>query len=422
MSANEASPRELTESMARVCRWEEGHDYKGYEPFDGLSSWARSLTFGNLLAERLLQQLVRQSPINLRPILGVRMEDSTKGRGYMASGYLILHRVTGRKEYLEKAVACLDWLDKHKAPKFAKHSWSNCFDFSSRGGRYTKHDPIIVWTSLIGQAYVEAFELTGEERWLHIADSACQWIKDLPREKTASGDCLSYLFFEQDAIHNANMLGASLLARAGKHTRNEEYLKIARSAMLYSCSRQLPNGAWWYAEQPMYHWIDNFHTGYNLDSLKHYIDSTGDKTWAENLRRGLRFYKAHFFERDGCPKYYHNRRYPVDSQCAGQAIDTLAFFSEEDPTCLELALKVAHWVIKNMQDRDGHFYYRIYPLCKAKTPMLHWAQATIFKGMAMLLSRVESPPAIPPGHYVLPVPASGQPGAEGPPNHGKPQA
>ena len=32
-----------------------------------------------------------------------------------------------------------------------------------------------------------------------------------------------------------------------------------------------------------------------------------------------------------------------------------------------------------MQGRDGHFYYRIYPWGKAKTPMLHWAQATIIR-------------------------------------------
>ena len=393
MSMNDPWRGQLTDSIARVSQWVESHGYKGYEPFDGLSSWPRPLTFGNLFAERLLQQLVRQSPVNLRPILGVRMQDSTKGRGYMASGYLVLHRLTGQKDYLDKAVACLDWLDKHKAPKFARHSWSNCFDFSSRGGKYTKEDPIIVWTSLIGQAYVEAYELTGEKRWLNIADSACQWIVDLPRERTDRGDCLSYLSFVQESIHNANMLGAALLARTAQHTRNPDYLNIARSAMEYSCTRQLPNGAWWYAEPASYQWIDNFHTGYNLDSLKHYIDSTGDETWAKNLRQGLQFYKGNFFMPDGCPKYYHNRRYPVDSQCAGQSLETLALFSEEDPSCLELGLKVAHWTIENMQDPDGHFYYRIYPFCEAKTPMLHWAQATIFKGLALLLSRLQAPAA-----------------------------
>jgi hypothetical protein len=175
-----------------------------------------------------------------------------------------------------------------------------------------------------------------------------------------------------------------MLARTARHTRNAAYLTLARSAMEYSCSRQGADGSWLYGADPRYHWIDNFHTGYNLDSLKSYVDSTGDETWRENLRRGLVFLKDHFFEADGCPKYYHDRRYPVDSQCAAQAIETLANFSAEDPSCLDLSVKVARWTIGNMQGRDGHFYYRIYPLMKARTPMLHWGQGTMFKALAQL--------------------------------------
>jgi rhamnogalacturonyl hydrolase YesR len=384
----------IDQSLQRVQAWVEAHDYRGYEPFDGLSSWFRPLTFGNLMAERLLLQSIRQSPINLRPLMGVKPQDSTKGRGYMAHGYLFRYKSMGNGEYLRKAEACLDWLDHHKAPKYAKHSWSNCFDFASRGGSYTREDPIIVWTALIGFAYLEAYEVTGNRRWLEIADSVCGWIMDLPREKTGRGNCLSYLAHAQSSIHNSSMLGAAMLARTAKHTGNREYLAVARSAMEYSCSRQLPDGSWWYAEEPSHHWIDNFHTGYNLDSLKSYIENTGDTTWQDNLQRGLVFFKQHFFEADGCPKYYHNRRYPVDSQCAAQAIETLANFSDGDPSCLELSLKVARWTIANMQHPDGHFYYRIYPLnIKARTPMLHWAQATMFKGLAQLSGKLNVAPA-----------------------------
>jgi len=384
----------IRQSLAKVQCWVEEHNYKGYEPFDGLSSWARPLAFNSILGDRLLMQLIRQSPINLRPLLGVRPKDSTKGRGYMAWGYLTLYRTTQQQDFLDKALACLDWLDHHKCPRFKFHAWSNHFDFSSRGGRYTKDDPIIVWTSLIGQAYLEAYDITGEKRWLEIADSACGWIVSLPREKTPHGDCISYLADVQSSIHNANMLGAALLARVARHTDNREYVKIARSAMEYSCSRQLPDGSWWYAEEPKYHWIDNFHTGYNLDSLACYQEYTGDHQWHAQLHRGLNFFKKNFFEADGCPKYYHNRKYPVDSQCAAQAIDTLALFAAEDDECLELAVKVARWTIENMQHRDGHFFYRQYPLIKAKTPMLHWGQATTFKGLALLYQQLAQQPVV----------------------------
>ncbi len=217
----------------------------------------------------------------------------------MAWGYLALYRATRRQEYLEKATRCLQWLDGHKVRRFQYHSWSNHFDFVSRGGSYTKDDPIIVWTSLIGQAYVEAFEITGNEWFLGLAESACNWILQLPREKTTRGDCISYLAHRQMSIHNANMLGACLLARTAKHTGNtSEYLRVARSAMEYSLSRQQSDGSWWYAEDPKYHWIDNFHTGYNLDSLHHYIAASKDQEFVANLDKGLAFYKKSSFLRE----------------------------------------------------------------------------------------------------------------------------
>lgn len=378
----------ITESLLKLERWVERHDYRGYEPFDGLSTFLRPLTFGNLLLERLLQQLVRQSPVNLRPLLGIRPQDSTKGRGYMAWGYLAMLGNGGDPSYREKATRCLDWLDRNRAPGHAGHSWGNHFDFSTRGGRLPKHEPIIVWTALIGQAYLDAFELLGERKYLDIATSICGWIMNLPREKTASGTCLSYVAFEQGSIHNSNMLGAAMLARTGRLTGNGDYLAVAREAMEYSCSRQQPDGAWYYGESPNRHWIDNFHTGYNLDSLKCYIETTGDATYDGNLKRGFDFFVNHFFETDGTPKYYHDRTYPIDSQCAAQAIETLAHFSDRDGRALPLALKVANWWIENMQDASGYFYYRRYPLVTSKTPMLHWAQATTYRALALLLSKM----------------------------------
>ena len=380
----ERATDEIWRSLELLQGWVEDHDYRGYEPFDGLSSWARPLAFGNQLAERILQQAIRQCPLNVRPLFGVRPQDSTKGRGYMAWGYLERYKATRQERFLNKAVQCLEWLDRHKAAHFRHHSWSNHFDFVSRGGGYTKNDPIIVWTALIGHAYNEAYEVTGKQWFLDIAASACNWIIDLPREKTPRGDCISYLAHVQSSIHNANMLGAGLLARTAKHTRNERYVEVARSAMEYSCSRQLPDGAWWYAEPSKFHWIDNFHTGYNLDSLDIYLEATGDETFRGNLKRGLAYYKANFFEATGRPKYYHTRAYPIDIQCAAQSIDTLARFAGRDPECLVLARMVAGWTIRNMRDSEGYFYYRQYPMLTAKTPMLHWGQATMFKALAKL--------------------------------------
>jgi rhamnogalacturonyl hydrolase YesR len=377
----------ITSSIQKIEKWVEDHNYKGYEPFDGLSSVFRPLTFGNLFLDRLLLQLIRQSPINLRPLFGVKPLDSTIGRGYMAWGYCHMFKITGDQNYREKADACLQWLIENKSTGYKEFSWGKHFDFASRGGLYKSFEPILVWTALIVHAFLEAFEVFGDSRYIEVADSACKWIVKLPRNQTDSGFCMGYHNQDFTAdIHNSNMVGAAVLARTARHTNNQEYLSVAKRAMIYSCSRQLPDGAWLYGEYPQHHWIDNFHTGYNLDALKCYIDYSGDTDYEYNLKRGLKFYMDNFFEESGRPKYYHNRAYPIDSQCASQAIDTLTNYADIDGEALNLAKKVALWTIQNMQDKEGFFYYRQYPLgIKAKAPMLHWAQATTYKALSLLL-------------------------------------
>ena len=382
--------KKLEDSIARLAAWVEAHDYRGYDPTDGLKSFLRPLTFRNQFADRVLMQLIWKSPVNFRPLVGIKPGESSQGRGYMAWGYLLRYKATGDASYKTRALGCLGWLAANNAPGHVGYSWGNQFDFVTRAGVKPAGLPIIVWTGLIGQAFLEGYEQLGDDRLLGVARGICEWILGLPREETSTGTCLSYVPSSQISSHNSNLLGAAMLARTWKHTSEKELLDVARSAIEYSCSRQRPDGSWWYGEEPKYHWIDNFHTGYNLDSLKRYIDSTGDHSYRRNFDIGLRYYRQVFFGPDGTPHYYHNSTYPIDIQCAAQAIDTLASSSQDDPSCLPLALKVAEWTINNMQDRKGFFYYRQYPMITAKTPYIHWGQATTFKALATLLSKISS--------------------------------
>jgi rhamnogalacturonyl hydrolase YesR len=382
---------EIIDSLKRLEKWIEDHNYKGYDPADGLKSFLRPITFGNLFLDRILLQLVQRCPVNLRPILRIKPLDSFIGRGYMAWGYLTMLKTTGNEDYKNKAVACLEWLIGHKAPGYEHYCWGKLFDFASRSGLYKAFEPILIWTALIGHAFIEAYEQLKDSRYLAVADSLCTWIVNLPRNHTNTGCCIGYHNHDtMGSIHNSNMVGAAILARTAKHNGSQEFLKVAKGAMTYSCTRQLSNGSWQYGEHPTYHWIDNFHTGYNLDALKCYIQCTSDTTWEHILKKGFDFFKNNFFEGSGRPKYYHSRAYPIDSQCASQAIETLTNFAEYDETNLELAVKVAGWTVKNMQDQTGYFYFRQYPLVTLKVPMIHWAQATTYRALALLLSKAQS--------------------------------
>ena len=375
-------------SIERLDRWVRANGYRAYDPGDGQLSYLRALTFGQLPLERVLTAVVLRAPFHVRPLLGIHPHTSTKGMGYMAWGYLRRFRTFAREEDAEAARYCLDWLADHRSPGHTEFSWGNAFTFTTRAGRIPAGEPTIVWSGLIGQAFVEAYETFGNPRDLEIAASVCDWIKKLPREKTDRGSCLSYVASHQVSIHNSNMLGAALLARVAQVARRDDLLDLAADTMLYSCARQSDDGAWYYGEARKYHWIDNFHTGYNLDSLRRYRDSTRDAQFDDVLKMGFDYFKRHFFEPDGRPKYLHDRTMPTDIQCAAQAINTLAYFADLDNEALPLAGRCAAWTIEHMQDPAGCFHYRDLGWKKIRTPMFHWGQGTMFKALANLASRL----------------------------------
>jgi hypothetical protein len=384
---NGAVKSQVHKSILLLSGWLERNDYRGYDTFDGLNArFVRLFTFENKFLRTVLQQGVRRFPLNLRPLLGVARGRSTKGMGFLARSFMRLHQATGDQAWADKAEFALQWLIENQSTGYSGACWGNHFDYQSRSFFLQKGMPTIVWTSLIGHAFLDGFEHFQNNQYLQIAVSACEHIlRDLNAYPDGAGTCISYIPAQNSQVHNANTLGGSLLARTYSHTRNESYRALAQKAIQYTAQHQRPDASWYYGEKANLHWVDNFHTAYVLDSFKHYGDSTGDHRFDENLSRGFKYWKKTFFLPDGMPRYYDYKTLPVDIQCSSQAIDTLVFFSDRDPESLPLALKVAQWTIANMQDPSGYFYYRRYsPWLVNKTPTLHWGQATMMCALAGL--------------------------------------
>jgi hypothetical protein len=382
---------QIQTSIRSLANWLERNDYRGYDTFDGLNArYLRWLTFDNKLLLTILQQGVRRFPINIRPILGIKKERSTKGMGFLARGFIRLHRATGEPAWREKAESALEWLIQNSSKGYTGACWGNHFDYQSRTFYLPKGVPTVVWTALIGHAFLDAYEEYKTERFLQVAISACKHIlTDL--DTFAEGDslCISYIPTMNKQVHNSNTLGASLLARTYRHTGTTSYQALAAKAIRYTAGHQRSDGSWYYGEAANLHWVDNFHTAYVLDCFKRYADSTGDRTFDPQMNRGYEFWKNTFFLANGTPRYYDRKTLPIDIQCSSQAIDTLVFFADRDPEALPLALKVAQWTIQSMQDSSGYFYYRRYSRGLVnRTPTMHWGQATMLCALAGLLELV----------------------------------
>lgn len=375
-----AAASEILGFTLRLYRWLEENNYQGYDTFDGLSArFARPLTFNTKMLSIVLQQGVRRFPLNLRPLLGVPKGHSSKGMGFVARGFIRLHQATGESLWAEKAQFALKWLIDNQSKGYSGACWGNHFDYQSRNNFIPKDVPTVVWTALIGHAFLDGYDHFGKDEYLQIAISICEhFLRDIRVKVDGEGVCINYTPGEDAWVHNANTLAGCFLARTYSYTKTESYLSLAEKSMQYTAQHQRPDGSWYYAEKANSHWVDNFHTGYVLDCFKHYVESTGDHRFDENLANGYEFWKKTFFLPDGTPRYYDVKTPPLDIQCSSQAIDTLVFFADRDPESLPLALKVARWTIANMQDKSGYFYYRRYSRWIVnKTPTLHWGQATM---------------------------------------------
>ncbi len=386
-SSNSASKDQIADSIGRLSVWLEKNDYRGYDTFDGLNAtYVRTLTFETNFLRTVLQQGVRRFPINLRPILGIPKSCSTKGMGFLARAFIRLHQATGEKTWADKAEFALKWLTENESLGYSGACWGNHFDYQSRSFYLPKGVPTIVWTSLIGHAFLDGYDHFHDENYLKTAISACEHIlRDLDTHADGDSVCISYIPGQNKQVHNSNTLGASLLARTYSHTHNEDYRALAEKAIKYTAKYQRADSSWYYGEPANLHWVDNFHTAYVLDCFKLYMNATGDHRFERNLNAGYDYWKRKFFLESGAPRYYDHKTLPIDIQCSSQAIDTLVFFNDRDPESLPLALRVAQWTIGNMQDGTGYFYYRRYSSWLVnKTPTLHWGQATMLCALAGL--------------------------------------
>jgi hypothetical protein len=234
---------------------------------------------------------------------------------------------------------------------------------------------------------LDAYEQGGEFSCLHMAVSAGEYILNELYRADGQTAGFSYPLPSMSAkIHNANLLAAALLCRLYTLTGDAQFLGPAIAATRYSASRQRHNGAWTYGEADTQGWIDNFHTGYNLCALRRIGQLLNTDEFELHVKRGFDFYRAHFFRRDGAPRYFHNRTYPIDAHCVAQSIITLRRLRDLHPSSAQLGHSVLQWAMDHMWDERGFFCYRVLRFCKIRTSYLRWSQAWMLLAMSELLS------------------------------------
>jgi hypothetical protein len=374
----------VEEAFERLLAIGDATAWSGYDPYDAMRSpLVRLLSFGARWPRIAWIQLVKRSPVNLRPLLLVSKGVNAKGLGLVARALVYESRARGTDR--RAAVArLLDRLDAIRSPGATGSAWGYNFDWQSRAFFVPENTPSIVATTFVANAYLDAYRLWGEPVWLDRAREACEFVlRDLHRTPGRDGAfCFSYTPLDRTRVHNASMLGAELLARVWQETQEPELRDAALGSARFTVEGQTEDGSWPYGGEPFQSWVDNFHTGFVLVSLDEVVRAFGVAEWEPALGRGYAFFRDRFFLADGTPKYYHDRVYPVDVHSAAQALVTFAALERLDPGARDLGRLVANWALDNMRDPRGYFWFQKHPRYTIRTSYIRWSQAWMLYGLA----------------------------------------
>jgi len=379
-----AQRAELLAALHGIEAWGRERRWTGPDPYDALNARRLGRLKKTALGRRLLTQLVKRSPIDVRPILRIPPGRSAAAFAQVAAAYAragpLGEDVAGA--HLREAVNALDSL---RCEGFDEPCWGYHFDVQTRVFFYPKDSPNTIASAFAGEAMLDAYETLAEPWLLERAIGTGEFfLRHVPQTEDGDGAFFGYLVGDRTPIHNASMLVAALLARLGRIADRADMRTASEAAVRWTVSRQRPDGWWPYGERPQLAWIDNFHTGYVLQALLTCAAAGLDVDGGAALDRGLAYYRRALFLDDGTPKYMADAVYPIDAQCVAQAIQTMALAGRRDARYAEFAWTVFDFARRRMGRADGSYLFQRRRYWSNPVPHIRWMAAPMFAALACL--------------------------------------
>lgn len=313
---------------------------------------------------------------------------------HFAMGFLFLSRLLNDRQYYNRAVHFLNVLEETRCPGYENYCWGYPFDWVTLRGTIHSGTPLITTVPYVYEAFKQAYEMDGEQRWFRIlrsiAEHAIEDYKDIETSKTASTCSYTPDPRESVSVTNANAYRAFLLTAAACDFSDERYRKVAQRNLNFVLESQNADGSWYYAYDGKRSFIDHFHTCFVLKALAKIEKLTGDPNCTQAIERGMGYYIKNLFDENGLPKPFSRpprlivyRRELYDfAECVNLGALLRGRYQKFD----EIILGVVKHLMTVWQRPDGCFRSRKLFLGWDNVPMHRWAQAQMFRSLGLLLS------------------------------------
>jgi len=379
-----AGHTDLEEVLAATLQYARDRDYVGWDKHDGMSSRVRRVLPDHRWVNLAVQETIKRSPVNLRPLLLVEQRANPKGLALFALANRHAAALTGDRRYDREARDLAARLRDADAPGYAGFCVGHAHPVQGLASETPAGTPGVVGTSYAVRALLRLGEVDHE--YPDLARSAATFMAtELEPDRTEEGLRLRYKPDDGGGAYtlNANALAARAYLDLYEHFGDDSYRDRATAILRYVASRQEPGGGWLYTDPPSASHLsmDNYHNGFIVESFLRHADVADPETFRETTTRGHSFYREVLFEDDGAPNWDEASAFPRDSHAAAQGIVTFVRAGDVD-----FARRIADWTVRNLYAGDGRFYYQRRRFYRKRFTLMRWCQAWLAYALSVLLT------------------------------------
>ncbi len=350
----------------------ERESFSGWDPWDALSSPALRTVARTRTLRFVASNVVKRSPVNLRPVIGVPKRRHTKALALAASASMRLGREDLARRLADEVAAAA-------TTRNGETSWGYDFDVQTRWTYYPAGTPNAVVTTFAAHALLDV----GDPKHAELVAGARRFALSQLLVESGRERYFAYYTGAPAAVHNSSLLVAGLIARSGEPGSNE--WQAAADAVAYSVSRQRPDGSWPYGEGERVGFVDGYHTVYVLESLDRWSRVASQPAVDDVIECGLDLFLTRLVDSDGAARATLGSRYPVDTHACATAVTGLCRLAARDERALPAAERTLDWTLRRMRRRDGRFAFQRYHLGRNSVPYVRWSDAHMLLALATYL-------------------------------------
>ena len=362
-------------------------DYVGWDYCDGLSSrFLQALPVDNKWLNVAVQETVKRSPVNVRPLFLVERRRNFMGAGLFATANLVADRLVSAGaldgnypvDYAAEARSLADWLVEERSTGYSGFCGGHKHRIQTLNALGEPNDPSVVSTAFPVRALLAASTL--EEGYADVARTAADFVvEDLNYREVGDSAVIDYHTKDADDYYtiNAGAIGARLLIDLYDRFGDPAYRDRATKILDHVAGLQTDRGGWYYRDPPdaSHLSMDNFHNGFVVECFLRYADAVDDR-YAGVIDDALAFYRT-MFDASGAPDWDEESAYPRDVHACAQGVLVFSYAGDDG-----FARRILNWTLDELYGDDGGFRFRKHRYYTKRVTLMRWCQAWMCYAMA----------------------------------------